>query len=184
MELTNAQKDAVALLRSGNIVTDDGMDTALFLLISGLVPLPNVDLLIVNHQGQLLLERRKDRWFQESWHIPGGCMHYGESFAHCVQQTALREIGTEVLFEEEPITVRNIIRGMAENTPFPRERGHNVAILFRCRIPDGFELDNQGKTESDNGFLRWFDKLPPDFMEIQHEYDDILIQWIEKESIQ
>lgn len=183
-KLTEAQKNAVALLRQGNIVTDDGMERELFLLLSGLVPLPNVDLLIVNDQGQLLLERRKDCWFQESWHIPGGCMHYGESFSHCVQQTALREIGTEVLFEEEPITVRNIIRGVAENTPFPRERGHNVAILFRCRLPEGFEVDNQGKNQSDDGFLQWFDRLPTDFMEIQHGYDDILVQWIEKETVQ
>lgn len=177
-ELTEEQKKAVSLLRDGNIVTDDGMDPELFLLISGLVPLPNVDLLIVNTEGRLLLERRKDSWFQESWHIPGGCMHYGESFAHCVQQTALREIGTEVILEENPITVRNVIRGVAENTPFPRERGHNVAILFRCQLPPGFEIQNQEKTESDNGFLRWFDRLPPDFMKIQHVYDDVLTQWI------
>ena len=177
-KLTSAQKAAVSLLRHGEIVTDDGMDTELFLLVSGLVPLANVDLLIVNDQGQLLLERRKDPWFQESWHIPGGCMRYGESFTHCVQQTALREIGTEVLCDREPITVRNVIRGVAPEGQFPRERGHNVAILFRCRLPDGFAIQNHGKTVRDDGFLRWFDKLPEDFMAIQHSYDDVLSQWI------
>lgn len=175
--LTEAQKEAVALLRRGNIVTDDGMEPELFLLVSGLVPLANVDLLIVNDRGQLLLERRKDRWFQESWHIPGGCMHYGESFSHCVQQTALREIGTEVLCDTEPVAVRNIIRGVAEESEFPRERGHNVAILFRCRLPEGFTVQNCGKTEQDDGFLRWFDKLPEDFMAIQCEYSDVLNPW-------
>lgn len=176
-QLTPEQKRAVQLLRQAGIVTDDGMDQELFLLISGLVPLPNIDLLIVNDQGQLLLERRNDQWFQKSWHIPGGCMHYGEPFLHCVQETALREIGTEVLCDPEPVTVRNIIRGVAEEKEFPRERGHNVAILFRCRLPQRFEIQNGDKTELEDGYLRWFDTLPEDFMAIQHGYDDVLSEW-------
>ena len=75
IQLTNEQRQAVEVLRQAKLNTDDGMPQELFLLLSGLIPLANVDLLVTNSNGQLLLERRCDSWYQNSWHIPGGCMH-------------------------------------------------------------------------------------------------------------
>ena len=180
-ELTQKQTKAIQTLREAKLDTDHGMPQELFLLVSGLVPLPNVDLLVTNAQGQILLTRRKDPWYQDSWHIPGGCMHYGESFEHCVQETARRELGTEVSISPEPITVRNVIRGVDASKEYPRERGHNVAILFACRSPENWEIDNGMKTVDDDGFAAWFDVLPDDFMKIQYVYLDVLKSFFEKE---
>ena len=166
--------ECVNRLRNINLDTNDGMPQELFLLISGLVPLANVDLLITNSKNQILLIKRNDPWYQKSWHIPGGCMHYGEEFLHCVQATAKRELGTRVNVEPEPIAIRNVIRGVDEQKAYPRERGHNVAILFSCKVPDNWSIDNGVLTEDDDGYAAWFDYLPSDFMDIQHVYDDVL----------
>lgn len=172
-------EEAINLLRNEQIHTDGGMSQELFLLISGLIPIPNVDLLIVNQKNQILLSWREDSFFESSWHIPGGCMHYGESFENCLQATAKRELGVDITWDEEPIAVRNVIRGMNEQQLFPRERGHNVAILFRCFLCQ--PLDESLLTDTSglqNGKLKWFDKLPQNFMTIQHVYDEVLTQWI------
>lgn len=177
MPLTEEQRQAVELLRRAEIDTDDGMPEELFLLVSSLVPLPNVDLLVVNQQGQLLLSKRNDPFYQKSWHIPGGCLRFNEDFAQRIRETARIELGSTITFDEQPLAVRNVIRRRNENLPFPRERGHNVAILFRCYLPDGYEIKNNGLNEDDDGFLKWFDRLPEDFLELQHVFDDILEPW-------
>ena len=178
--MTEEQRDAVELLRNAELDTDQGMPEELFLLVSGLVPLANVDLLVVNRQNQVLLARRSDPFYGDSWHIPGGCMRFQESFAHRIQETARAELGCEVVFEETPLAVRNVIRGPNTKLPHRRERGHNVAILFRCSLPEGFQIQNGSRTEMDNGYLKWFEALPKDFLPIQHVFDDILEPWRRK----
>ena len=178
--LTDDQLAAAELLRSAELPSEQGLPEPLFLLASALVPLPNIDLLVVNGAGQLLLSRRSDPFFEHSWHIPGGCMRYGESFEQRIQATAVRELGCEVTFDSEPLAVRNVLRGGNRALAHPRERGHNVAILFRCALPETYRPDNGDKTENDAGYLRWFDRLPPDFMKLQYVYDDILTPWKEK----
>lgn len=175
---TDEQRQAVELLRQAKIDTDAGMPEELFLLVSSLVPLPNVDLLVVNQQNQLLLSRRCDPYYPKSWHIPGGCMHFHDDFALRIQETAVRELGCTVTFEETPLAVRNVIRKCSEELPQSRERGHNVAILFRCSLPDDYQIDNGNRTEDDDGYLKWFNCLPDDFLAIQHVFDDVLEPWI------
>ena len=159
------------------------MPEDLFLLLSGLIPISNVDLLITDSRNQLLLSRRNDGYYEKSWHIPGGCMRYGDSFERRIQATAIRELGTSVLTDGWPIAVRNVLRGVNPEQTYPRERGHNVAILFACRLPEGFQISNEGRGENDDGFLRWFDHLPPDFMKIQHVYDDVLTPWLDRTDL-
>ena len=180
--LTREQCEAVRALRNAEFPAEQGLPEELFLLVSALVPLPNVDLLIVNEGGQLLLSRRNDAFFERSWHIPGGCMRYGEDFETRVRETARKELGCEVEFDREPIAVRNVLRGEAPGLEHPRERGHNVAILFRCALPKEYSIDNGEKNEDEAGFLKWFDRLPPDFMKIQHVYDDVLKPWMEEQA--
>lgn len=177
MELTDHMRHAIELLRSAEIEAENGLPQPLFLLASALVPLPNVDLLVVNEKNQLLLSRRNDPYFEKSWHIPGGCLRYGEDFPARIKETAKNELGCEVGFCPEPLAVRNVIRGCNESQPHPRERGHNVAVLFRCTVPRDYQIDNHGLSENDNGYLKWFDTLPEDFMKIQEVYEDILSPW-------
>lgn len=170
-------KNAIDTIRRADLTPQSGLGEDLFLMVSGLVPLPNIDLLVQNDAGQILLTRRNDRWFQNSWHIPGGCMRYGETFEECIRATSLRELGIEVYADEQPLTVQNVISGPHPDKPYPRERGHNVAILFGCAVPAGWNPDNGNKKETDNGYMKWFSRLPDDFMDIQHVYDKFLKAW-------
>lgn len=182
--LTEELKVAVNVLREAQLDCSAGMPEELFLMISAMVPLANVDLLVTNNRNQILLSRRNDGFFQKSWHIPGGCMRYGETFEDRIRETALREFGTNVCVQKNPITVKNVIRGKNDAQRFPNERGHNVAILFKCTFEEDFAPDkyNEGKTEEDDGFLKWFDVLPDDFMEIQKVYADVLKEWTRMEE--
>ena len=177
MILNEEQKKAIRLLRDAKLDAKNGLDEELFLMMSALTPIPNVDLLITNSRNQILLARRNDPYYSKSWHIPGGCIRYGENFENRIRQTALKELGCEVTFDPEPLAVRNVLRKENSMLSHPRERGHHIAILFRCYLPKGYELNNNGKTEADNGFLKWFDKLPQDFLDIQHVYDRELTAW-------
>ena len=50
----------------------DGLPEELFLFISELTPMINVDLLITNHQRETLLTWREDEFYGPGWHVPGG----------------------------------------------------------------------------------------------------------------
>lgn len=175
--MTLEQQNAIEILRRAELDTDNGMPEELFLLVSSLVPLPNVDLLVVDRQNRLLLSRRNDPFYQKGWHIPGGCMRYNEDFAQRIQMTARAEFGCNVTFDRTPLAVRSVIRGRNEQLPHPRERGHNIAVLFRCYLPDGFQISNDGRNENENGHLKWFEHLPKDFLKIQCVFSDILEPW-------
>ena len=177
MKLSRELNDAVQVLRNAELDSSQGLTEELFWMISALVPIVNVDLLIVNEKGQLLLARRNDAFYEKSWHIPGGCLRYGENLNVRVQRTAIHELGCRVEFNPEPIAIRNVLRGENERQIHPRERGHNVAILYRCQLPENYQIDNGDKIMTDDGYLQWFDALPDDFMKIQTVYDDILAPW-------
>lgn len=179
-KLSPSLSQAVELLREARLDASTGLPEELFLLISSLIPVPNVDLLITNEKNDILLARRNDCFFEKSWHIPGGCIRYGETMEERIQKTALDELGCPVEFQPRPLAVRSVWRGRNEGLKYPAERGHNIAVLFACRLPKNFHPDNGDKTEEQNGFLRWFHTLPEDFMTIQHVYDDVLTPWIKK----
>jgi colanic acid biosynthesis protein WcaH len=96
-----------------------GLPEDVFLLISQLTPLVNVDLLIKNEKGQTLLTWREDGFFHPGWHVPGGIIRYKESFAERIQVVAANELGCGVKFGNEPLVFNEC---MIEEK--------NVAILF------------------------------------------------------
>ena len=176
--ISREAQEAVLQLRSLEPAQQNGLPQELFLLISSLVPLVNVELLVVNEKNQLLLSRRNDRYFEKSWHIPSCYMRIYESFSQCVHATALRELGRDVTFPEVPVAVRNIIREANSRQECPNECGHNVAMLFRSSLPADYMINNGEKGPDDDGFLRWFNVLPENFKKIQMAYADVLSDWI------
>ena len=53
-------------------------------------------------------------------------------------------------------------------------RGHNLTVLYRCTLPQGFEVDNRNKKGSDNGYLKWFEKIPNNMLSVHDVYKDVL----------
>ncbi len=176
-EMTPEVWSAIQTLRGARLDTEKGMPQALFLLISALTPIPNVDLLVTNEKNQILLSWRDDPFFEKSWHIPGGCIRYAETMQERIQQTAQEEFGCMVDFDPKPVAVRDVIRGLNGSQTYPRERGHNIAVLYRCTLKGEIKSCLEEETGLYNGCLKWFDKLPDNFMKIQNVYRDVLCQW-------
>lgn len=171
-------QEAIQTLRAAGIDGRQGLPEELFLLISSLAPIPNVDLWITDTRNRVLLSWRNDRFYDTGWHIPGGCIRYGETMEERLHRTAWQEIGCDVEFDAAPMAVRDVIRPPRAGLLNPDERGHHLAVLYHCCVPDGFMLDNRGKTAGDNGYLQWFEKIPENLLHIHDVYRDVLQQWL------
>jgi hypothetical protein len=65
------RKEALAMLDSWALDPRSGLPEELFLFVSRLVPMVNVDLFISDDQGRVLLTWRDDEIFGAGWHVPG-----------------------------------------------------------------------------------------------------------------
>lgn len=165
-KLHSAIENLKAVMAEEGIDTTKGMPEELFHFATTLIPYSNVDLFITDDQGRLLLSWRDDKLFGKGWHIPGGCLRLHETMEYRVQQTALKEIGAEVVFDKNRYLVSE---GIGENNrlSFPDRniRSHSISVLFYCKLPEGIEIDNKDKKETDPGFLKWFDEKPNDLLD-------------------
>jgi colanic acid biosynthesis protein WcaH len=141
-----------------------GLPEELFLFVSRLVPMVNVDLLISDDQGRILLTWRDDEIFGAGWHVPGGMIRYKETAEDRVRATALDELGAEVAFDGSPI-VQQLIE------PERRVRGHLVALIYRCRLitQPNEELRCRGETPR-RGQWAWHASYPDNMIAAHNFY--------------
>lgn len=71
------------------------MPYPVWLEIAGIFPLGAVEVLITKNGKDFLLTKRRDEYWN-GWHIPGGFVLAGESFAQSCNRLALKELSTEV----------------------------------------------------------------------------------------
>ena len=109
----------------------------IFLFATEITPMVNVDLLIKDKDGRILLSWRNDRFYDKGWHVPGGILRLQETFEQRIQLTALEEIGCRVEHSIEPIEIVPIIcEDMIQRShfiSFPRYV-QNVIIRVITRI--------------------------------------------------
>lgn len=141
---------------------ENGLPEEVFLMVSALVPIANVDLFIINDKKEILLLWRDDEYFGKGWSIPGGCMRFGETLEDRVHKTALNELGQDVSIIRGPITAIDVIRGANFHLKFPNTRGHNITIPFLCKLSTYMQPNKN---------LKWFSKIPEDILEVHHVYD-------------
>ena len=142
----------------------EGLPEEVFIFLTQNTPMVNVDLVIRDDKGRILLSWRDDEFCGRGWHIPGGIVRLKETFEERIQKTAIKEIGCEVKFEKEPVEVRSIIHKEQKT------RGHFVTFVYECRIPDGFEIDQRGKEPGEAGYLKWHEEFPEDMIEVHDFY--------------
>ena len=145
-----------------------GLPEELFLFVSRVTPLVNVDLLIQDDEQRTLLTWRSDEHYGSGWHIPGGIIRYKESAHQRIHEVARTELGTSVIFEPAPIAVIESIAG-------ERNRGHFISLLYRCRL--NTEPDPALRTITDPpdpGSWQWHRRSPPDLLEVHHIYKRFL----------
>lgn len=154
--------DAIKILETSAQDPGKGLPEEVFLFISKMTPLVNVDLLIKNDKGQTLLSWRNDSLHPPSWHVPGGIIRFKERIEQRVKKVALSEIGVDIEFERDPVAVEQMI--------IKRDvRGHFISFLFKGMLND-FVPKNENLTENDQGFLKWHDKCPHNLIDCHEVY--------------
>jgi ADP-ribose pyrophosphatase YjhB (NUDIX family) len=142
-----------------------GIPEDLFLFVSGLMPLINVDLLIQDDRARTLLTWREDEFYGPGWHVPGGIIRYQETAEARVKATARAELEADVEFEPEPCAIAQLI------VPERRMRGHFVSLLYRCRLigVPGERLRFTGGAPKP-GQWTWHQNCPPNLISAQDAY--------------
>jgi ADP-ribose pyrophosphatase YjhB (NUDIX family) len=104
-----------------------GLPLELFYFVSRLTPLVNVDLLIRNDRGEILLTWREDQ-FYKGWHIPGGIIRFKETAAERIKAVGMSELGAAVEADPAPCEVH-------EKQNCQRDvRGHFISLLYTTRL--------------------------------------------------
>ena len=136
-----------------------------FLFISRISPLVNVDLLIQDDRGRTLLTWRSDRFFGPGWHVPGGIIRHKETAADRIRAVAKLELGASITFEPGPILVHESIM------PDRRDRAHAISLLYRCRLSS--DLNPQSLFTPGAplpGQWQWHERCPENLIPEQRAY--------------
>jgi len=143
----------------------DGLPEPLFLFVSRVTPLVNVDLLIRDDNGRTLLTWRNDEFYGPGWHVPGGIIRYKETASDWIRIVAQRELCASVTFDVSPVYVHENIE------PRRSERGHFISLLYRCHLRSG--LDPHRRYCSANPLAdqwEWHDRCPENLIPEQCIY--------------
>lgn len=140
-----------------------GLPEEVFLFISRLTPMVNVDLLIKDENGRVLLSWREDQYAGRGWHLPGGIIRFKEKLETRLMKVAEKEIGSTVEFDPVPIALNQVI--CDHDT-----RGHFISILYNCFLSSDFIPANKGLSKNENGYLMWHDSCPENLIEVHEMY--------------
>lgn len=154
---------AIQLLESLVNHPSDGLPEELFLFVSRITPLVNVDLLIRNEQHETLLTWRHDAYYGPGWHVPGGIVRYKETMAERISAVAAAELGARVQVKLVPLAVNEVIH------PSRSSRGHFISFLYECALisPLDAALKYDGGVPG-SGQWAWHQGCPTDII-VQHE---------------
>lgn len=135
----------------------EGLPEEIFLFVSRITPLINVDLLIKDEKGRTLLAWRDDPYYGRGWHVPGGIVRFKEKLETRLLKVAQTEIGAEVKFEFIPLAINQAICQQ-------QTRGHFLSILYKGFLGSDYLPKNKELTDQDQGFLKWHDFCPVNFL--------------------
>lgn len=156
--------DLLQEVRSHISNPESGLGEQLFLFATELTPMVNVDLLIRDSQNRILLSWRKDVFYEEGWHVPGGVVRLKETFENRIAEVGKNEIGCDCIIHKElPTEIVPII------CPEMKQRGHFVSLVYECSLPEGFEIHNE-VNEGEAGYLKWFERCPEDLISVHNFY--------------
>lgn len=127
--------------------------------------------IIVNNEGQILLQSRADR---DQWGLPGGCQELGATF----EETIIREIKEETNLDvkEEDLKLLGLISGISRKNKYPNGDTvfNNTALYYIEKYSGKLEWDEESKE------MKFFDldSLPSD----QND-PDLIKFYVEKKKI-
>lgn len=146
-----------------------GLPEEVFLFISRITPLINVDLLIKDERNRTLLSWRDDGYFPPAWHVPGGIIRFKETAADRIRAVAKSELGAKVRFEPVPLAIREVI------DPIRKNRGHFISLLYRCDLvsPPDENLRHLGGAPRKDQWA-WHANCPDNILDVQEMYREFI----------
>ena len=161
----DALEAAIATIREAVGSATRGLPEDVFLLVSSLTPMINVDLLIQDEARRTLLTWRHDRFYGPGWHIPGGIIRFKESAAQRITAVAAGELGAQVGFDPIPLGVHEI------TNPNRDVRGHFISLLYACRLESPLDEGRRFNPAAPrNGDWAWHEHAPADLIHQQRIY--------------
>jgi len=158
-------QQAIETLQAAIGCAKNGLPESVFLFVSSLTPMVNVDLLVRDPVGRTLLTWRDDDFYGPGWHIPGGIIRFKERAATRIALVAANELGVRVNVQPTPLCTLemfNITRDV---------RGHFISQLFACTLAS--ELDTARHFKADapmHGDWAWHDVAPKNLLRVQEQY--------------
>jgi colanic acid biosynthesis protein WcaH len=158
-------KKLIDLLESLINNPSEGLPEELFLFVSRITPMINVDLLIQKYGKGTLLTWRDDSIYLSGWHIPGGIIRYKETISDRIQAVAAGELGATVEFKKEPLAINEVIH------PSRKIRGHFISLLYECTLASPLnEKLRYKKGTPQPGQWTWHNKCPDNIIPIHEMY--------------
>ena len=155
---------AISILESAIADPRHGLPEEIFLFVSRIIPMVNVDLLIQDNARRTLLTWRQDEFHGPGWHVPGGIIRYKEMAADRIRACALQELGAQVAFEPAPVLVSEVISSQSS-------RGHFISMLYRCELLTPLDPGRLASSAPPRpGEWRWHESCPPDLLDAQAHY--------------
>ena len=147
--------DCINIIEKNILDPSIGLPENIFLFISRITPLINVDLLIKNASNQtLLIWRQRGQKYKEGWHVPGGIIRYKDKIKNRIDAVAKNELNCQVIFEKNPIAINQVMLDQ-------KNRGHLISLLYSCKLIKSPNTDiyySSGKPRV--GEWSWHDKCP------------------------
>lgn len=156
--------DAIAVLNKHVPNPSAGLPEDIFYYISSVTPMINVDLLIKDENGRILLSWRNDQYAGCGWHLPGGIVRFRETLETRLKKVAETEVGASMGYDPNPIAINEIINHERNI------RGHFISLLYKCSLSSAFVPKNKGISKTDAGYLMWHDTCPDDLLKLQEIY--------------
>jgi ADP-ribose pyrophosphatase YjhB (NUDIX family) len=158
-------QESIACLRACIADPSQGLPEEVFLFISSVTPMVNVDLLIKDERRRTLLTWREDGFYPPSWHVPGGIVRFKEGLHDRIAAVAKSELGADVAFQPAPLAVNEIV------VPQRAVRGHFISFLYECRLlgpPDDGLRYEEGTPRP--GEWAWHERCPDDLISVHAIY--------------
>lgn len=160
--------DAIVVLDKHVQNPSMGLPDEVFYYISRTTPMINVDLLIKDKNGRILLSWRDDQYAGRGWHLPGGIVRFREALETRLKKVAETEVGASVDYDPNPIAINEIINHKRDI------RGHFISLLYKCSLSSAFVPKNKGLSKTDVGYLMWHDACPDDLLKLHDIYRKFL----------
>ncbi len=146
-----------------------GLPEELFLFVSRLTPIVNVDLLLKNSRNETLLTWRDDAFYGPGWHVPGGIVRFKETTATRIHAVAEKELGAKVEFRHTPLAINEIMSAGRDT------RGHFISLLYDCELTSALDTALEFKSGNPrSGEWKWHASCPDNLIPVHGIYQKFI----------